>query len=60
MEETRRPGASVPRAQMSLFDRREDEVARRIRAMEPEAMSPLEALNVLAELQSILKGNEHG
>jgi DNA mismatch repair protein MutS len=60
VEETRRPGASVPRAQMSLFDRREDEVARRIRAMEPEAMSPLEALNVLAELQSILKGNEHG
>ncbi|MGH9456653.1 MAG: DNA mismatch repair protein MutS [Thermoanaerobaculia bacterium] len=61
VEETRpRAGAAAPRPQMSLFDRREDEVARRIRALQVDVMSPLEALNLLAELNAILTGKEHG
>ncbi|HEY0788598.1 MAG TPA: DNA mismatch repair protein MutS, partial [Thermoanaerobaculia bacterium] len=58
VEETRAhaPQAGAAGSQLSLFDRREDEVARRIRALEVDAISPLEALNTLAELKSILAG----
>ncbi len=60
VEETRVQGAQAGAAgsQLSLFDRREDEIARRIRALEIEAISPLEALNTLAELKSILSGRQ--
>jgi DNA mismatch repair protein MutS len=60
VEETRAhaPQGSAAGSQLSLFDRREDEVARRIRALEVEAISPLEALNTLAELKSILLGRQ--
>jgi DNA mismatch repair protein MutS len=60
VEETRAQGTQGGAAgsQLSLFDRREDDVARRIRALEIEAISPLEALNTLAELKSILSGRQ--
>ncbi|HUP63694.1 MAG TPA: DNA mismatch repair protein MutS [Thermoanaerobaculia bacterium] len=62
VEETRpqQQGEQGGRGQLSLFDRREDEVARRIRALEVEAISPLEALNTLAELKSVLTGKQDG
>ncbi len=61
VEETRAHApaqAGAAGSQLSLFDRREDEVARRIRALEVDAISPLEALNTLAELKSILLGRQ--
>ena len=53
-------GEKVAGNQLSLFDRREDEIARRIRSLEVESMSPLEALNTLAELKLILTGKQNG
>ncbi|MCA1733291.1 MAG: DNA mismatch repair protein MutS, partial [Acidobacteria bacterium] len=59
VEETRAGGPpAAAGSQLSLFDRREDDVARRIRALEIEAISPLEALNTLAELKAILLGRQ--
>ena len=53
VEETR--GAGAPRApQLSLFDTRERDVADAIRALQPETMTPLQALNELEKLKSKL------
>jgi len=50
VEETR--GAGAPRAaQMSFFDTRERDVANALRALQPEAMTPLQALNALEKLK---------
>ncbi|HVR42466.1 MAG TPA: DNA mismatch repair protein MutS [Thermoanaerobaculia bacterium] len=61
VEETSAPkGEPAARGQLSLFDRRENEVVRRIRSLDLEAMSPLEALNTLADLQAALTGKRDG
>ncbi|HVT43303.1 MAG TPA: DNA mismatch repair protein MutS [Thermoanaerobaculia bacterium] len=57
VEETRRTDRSrsdSDAGQLSLFDTREQDVARDIRALEIETMSPIEALNRLHELKSKL------
>jgi len=50
VEETR--GIGTPRlTQMSFFDTRERDVANALRALQPEAMTPLQALNELEKLK---------
>jgi DNA mismatch repair protein MutS len=45
-----RPRSTRSRAQLSLFQPPEHPVVARLRAVDPERMTPLEALNLLAEL----------
>ena len=55
VEETRR--ADGPRShQMSLFDSRERDVVESLRGLQPEAMTPLQALNELQRLKEKLGG----
>jgi DNA mismatch repair ATPase MutS len=56
VEETRKRGP-VPTTQLSLFGAREQGVLDAIRALQVEAMSPIEALNVVHELQKRLRGD---
>ena len=52
VEETR---GRAPRQQMSLFDSREREVVDALRGMQPEAMTPIQALNELQKLKEKLE-----
>ncbi len=57
----RHGAAAVPAAQLGLFgsaasDPRESEVLERIRSLDTSRLTPLEALNLLAQLQSCLEG----
>ncbi len=56
-----RPAAAGPVAQLGLFgstppDPREAEVLQRLRSLDPSRLTPLEALNLLAQLRSCLEG----
>ena len=53
VEETRRPGTPSTR-QMSLFDSRERDVVDALRSLQPEAMTPIQALNELQRLKEKL------
>jgi DNA mismatch repair protein MutS len=53
VEETR--GRSAPTRQLALFDTREQDVLDSLRSLDPEAMTPLEALNALHGLKSKLE-----
>jgi DNA mismatch repair protein MutS len=53
--ETARRGGAPPTKQMSLFDTREREVLDQLRAIEPEAMTPIQAMNALAKLREKLE-----
>ncbi|MGA7613781.1 MAG: DNA mismatch repair protein MutS, partial [Thermoanaerobaculia bacterium] len=57
VEETRhhRPSGTPAAAQLSLFESREHDVAREIRGMEIETMTPLQALTLLQELKQRLE-----
>ena len=55
VEETRRRGPASPTRQMSLFGAREQDVLDALRALNVESMSPIEALNVVHELQKRLR-----
>src|SRR5437764_4374156 len=52
VEETK---PSAPKRQLSLFDSREQDVLDAVRAMQVEALTPIQALNALARLQQRLK-----
>jgi DNA mismatch repair protein MutS len=54
VEETR---THTPTRQLSLFDSREQDVLDAVRSMEIESMSPIEALNRLAQLRDRLLGS---
>jgi DNA mismatch repair protein MutS len=54
VEETRTPGGPSSR-QLSLFDSREREAVDALRALQPEAMTPLQALNELQRLKEKLE-----
>ncbi|HKB80239.1 MAG TPA: DNA mismatch repair protein MutS, partial [Thermoanaerobaculia bacterium] len=54
VEETRAHGGT-PAPQMSLFDSRERDVVDAIRLLQPEAMTPIEALNHLQRLKEKLR-----
>jgi DNA mismatch repair protein MutS len=54
-ETSRRGGAAPPTRQMSLFDPRERDVLEQLRALEPEALTPIQALNALARLKEKLE-----
>ncbi len=45
------PAAIAPADQLSFFAAAEPEVVRRLRELQPEALTPLQALNLLAELK---------
>ncbi|MEX2295078.1 MAG: DNA mismatch repair protein MutS [Gemmatimonadota bacterium] len=49
-----RPGSTVPPGQLSLFTA-EDATIRKLRELEPENMTPLEALNVLSRIVGELR-----
>jgi DNA mismatch repair protein MutS len=51
VEETRRRGPSVPVAQLGLFTPREQHVLDELRAVDLDALTPIQALNVLAKLK---------
>jgi DNA mismatch repair protein MutS len=53
VEETRRPGTPSTR-QMSLFDSRERDVVDALRSLQPETMTPIQALNELQRLKEKL------
>ena len=52
VEETR---GRVPKRQLSLFDSRERDVVDALRGMQPEAMTPIQALNELQRLKEKLE-----
>ncbi|MFQ5653353.1 MAG: DNA mismatch repair protein MutS, partial [Planctomycetota bacterium] len=52
-EERCKPDETAPR-QLDLFSAGHDELARRLAAIDPEGITPLEALNLLAELKKLL------
>ncbi|MEO6486320.1 MAG: DNA mismatch repair protein MutS, partial [Thermoanaerobaculia bacterium] len=56
VEETRRRGPSSPARQLSLFGAREQDVLDELRGLEVDALSPLEALNLVHDLQKKLRG----
>lgn len=56
VEETRRHGEPLSR-QLALFDSRERDVVESVRNLQPEAMTPIEALNELQRLKDKLTGN---
>jgi DNA mismatch repair protein MutS len=55
VEETRREGPRPPAAQLSLFGAREQAVLDALRGVQVDALSPIEALNVVHDLQKRLK-----
>jgi DNA mismatch repair protein MutS len=57
VEETRRRGPVPPVRQLGLFGAREQDVLDALRELALDGMSPLEALNVLDELQKRLRGD---
>ncbi|HVR41716.1 MAG TPA: DNA mismatch repair protein MutS [Thermoanaerobaculia bacterium] len=54
VEETRRRGPAPPTNQLSLFSTREHDVAEALRAIDLDALTPLEAMNRLYELKARL------
>jgi DNA mismatch repair protein MutS len=54
VEETRRRGPSAPSRQLTLFGAREQDVLDELRALQPDTLSPIEALNVLDRLRKKL------
>jgi hypothetical protein len=52
VEETR---GRAPKAQLSLFDSRERDVIEALRVLQPEAMTPIQALNALVQLKEKLE-----
>src|SRR5204863_1635348 len=54
VEETRRRGPSAPAAQLGLFSPREQEVIDALRALDCDALTPIQALNELARLKEKL------
>jgi DNA mismatch repair protein MutS len=55
VEETRRRGPVPPTRQLGLFGSREQDVLDAVRATQVETLSPIEALNLLNDLQQRLK-----
>ena len=55
VEETRHRGAA--RQQLSLFDSRERDVVDALRVLQPDVMTPIQALNELQRLKDKLTGN---
>jgi DNA mismatch repair protein MutS len=55
VEETRRRGPTAPVAQLGLFTPREQDVIDALRALEVEALTPIQALNELARLKGQLE-----
>jgi len=54
--ETQKRTGGSPSPQLSLFDTRERGVLDALRALEPEALTPIQALNELAKLKEKLRG----
>ncbi|HMC20862.1 MAG TPA: DNA mismatch repair protein MutS, partial [Thermoanaerobaculia bacterium] len=54
VEETRK-GGGLPSQQLSLFDSRERDVLDALRVLQPDAMTPLQALNELQRLKEKLE-----
>ena len=54
VEETRRRGPQAPAAQLGLFTPRHQDVIDALRAIDVDALTPLEALNRLHELKEKL------
>ncbi|MGD8366063.1 MAG: DNA mismatch repair protein MutS, partial [Desulfobacterales bacterium] len=52
------PGAQSGPRQLDLFSRPRQRVAERLKKLDLSRMTPLDALNLLSELQEMLKGNE--
>jgi len=57
VEETRHRGPAAATRQLSLFGAREQDVLDALRAMQVDALSPLEALNLVHDLQKRLRGD---
>jgi len=55
VEETRRRGPKPPANQLALFSTREHDIAEALRAIDVDALTPLEALNRLYELKQRLQ-----
>ncbi|MEX0893645.1 MAG: DNA mismatch repair protein MutS [Gemmatimonadota bacterium] len=53
-----RPAASPPPDQLMLFPRGDHPALARLRRLTPESLTPLQALNVLAELKDMMAGGE--
>jgi len=50
----KRPGSTVESPQLSLFDAAEDRLRQRLKALNVATLTPLEALNLLDELQGLV------
>jgi DNA mismatch repair protein MutS len=49
----KRGGAAAPQAQLSLFDGEDDQLRKRLKALNTSTLTPLEALNILDELRGM-------